>query len=129
VGEVDVRKVAEEHLAAWSAGDAEAVAASVASYADPDSGGVLAGDGLVAYAAGVLARFAGPRFLVDRVTGGEDAVTVSWTLRADHRGAYLGMPATGGTVAVSGTDLVTLGRDGAHVRRIYDRLALAEALG
>ena len=68
MGEVDVRKVAEEHLAAWSAGDAEAVAASVASYADPDSGGVLAGDGLVAYAAGVLARFAGPRFLVDRVT-------------------------------------------------------------
>jgi hypothetical protein len=129
VGDLDVRKIADEHLAAWSAGDADAVAAGVAFYVDPDSGGVLAGDGLVAYAAEVLARFAGLRFLVDRVTGGEDAVTVSWTLRADHRGAYLGMPATGGTVAVSGTDLVTLGRDGAHVRRTYDRLTLAEALG
>ncbi|MFD2349952.1 ester cyclase [Nonomuraea ferruginea] len=119
----------EAQLAAWSAGDPAAVAATVASYADPDSGGVLSGDGLAGYAARVLGRFAGQRFLVERMVGGEDEVAVFWTLRADHRGAYLGMPATNGTVTVSGTDLVTLDHDGAHVRRSYDRLALAEALG
>jgi hypothetical protein len=125
----DVRKLAEAHLAAWGAGDPAAVAASAASYADPDSGGVLSGAELAAHAARTLARFANQRFLADRVTGDEDAVTVSWTLRADHRDAYLGMPATNGAVTVSGTDLVTRGDDGAHVRRTYDRVALAEALG
>ncbi|GAA4536433.1 MULTISPECIES: ester cyclase [Nonomuraea] len=129
MGDVEVRKVVEAQLAAWSAGDPAAVAATVASYADPDSGGVLSGDGLAGYAARVLGRFAGQRFLVERMVGGEDEVAVFWTLRADHRGAYLGMPATNGTVTVSGTDLVTLDHDGAHVRRSYDRLALAEALG
>src|SRR5690606_8431881 len=107
----DVRKLAEAHLAAWGAGDPAAVAASAASYADPDSGGVLSGAELAAHAARTLARFANQRFLADRVTGDEDAVTVSWTLRADHRDAYLGMPATNGAVTVSGTDLVTRGDD------------------
>ncbi|GAA3829105.1 hypothetical protein GCM10022226_57410 [Sphaerisporangium flaviroseum] len=126
---MDARKIAEAHLDAWRAGDAAAVAASAASYSDPDSGGALSGDALAAHAAGVLGRFRNLRFLVDRVTGDEEAAVVSWTLQADHRAAYLGMPATGGAISVSGTDLVTLGEDGAHVRRCFDRLAVAEALG
>ncbi|WP_424529435.1 ester cyclase [Sphaerisporangium viridialbum] len=126
---MDVRKIAEAHLSAWQAGDAAAVAASAASYSDPDSGGALSGDALEAHAAGVLARFKQLRFLVDRVTGDDGAATFWWTLQADHRAPYLGMPAVGGAVSVTGTDLVTLGEDGVHVRRCFDRLAVAEALG
>ncbi|MEV4176728.1 ester cyclase [Nonomuraea sp. NPDC049709] len=126
---MDARKLAEAHLRAWCDGDPEAVAEAVASYADPDSGGVLAGPALAEHATAVLARFRSLRFEVDRVTGDADAAVVSWTLTADHRDSYLGIPATGGAVTVRGTDLVTAHEDGARVRRDFDRLALAESLG
>ncbi|MDR8412914.1 ester cyclase [Nonomuraea sp. 3-1Str] len=125
----DVRKAAEAHLDAWRAGDAGAVAAAVATYEDPDSGGALAGAALAEHVTRTTARFRNARFAVDRVTGDADAATVSWTLLADHRESYLGMPATGGAVTVSGADLVTRDERGVHVRRLFDRLALAEALG
>ncbi|MFD9941953.1 nuclear transport factor 2 family protein [Nonomuraea sp. NPDC059023] len=123
---MDARKIAEEHLDAWRREDAAMVAGCVTRYEDPDSGGPLSGEELAAHAAALMESFKGLRFEVGRVTGDEDGVTVSWTLTADHRAAYLGMPATGGAARVSGTDLVTA--DG-QVRRIFDRLALAEALG
>jgi hypothetical protein len=126
---MDARKAAERHLEAWQAGDPEAVAATAASYSDPDSGGELSGAALAAHAAGTLVRFQRPRFLVDEVVGDGEAVTLWWTLRADHRAPYLGMPAAGGTIGVQGSDLVTLGPDGPRVRRRFDRLAVAEALG
>ncbi|WP_157251749.1 ester cyclase [Nonomuraea typhae] len=122
---MDARKIAEEHLDAWRREDPETVA-SVSGYEDPGSGGVLCGPELAAYAAALMDSFKNLRFEVEAVTGDADAVTVSWTLTADHRAAYLGMPATGGTARVTGTDLVTAG---GHVRRTFDRLALAEALG
>ncbi|MEU4575393.1 MULTISPECIES: ester cyclase [Nonomuraea] len=126
---MDARKLAEAHLEAWGSGDAEAVAATAATYADPDTGAPLAGEALAAHAAATLSRFRNARFDVERVTGDESAAAVSWRLTADHREPYLGMPATGGAVAVDGVDLVTAGADGPHVRRTFDRLALAAALG
>ncbi|MEW9555568.1 ester cyclase [Nonomuraea sp. NPDC050783] len=126
---MDARKLAQDHLQAWRDGDPEAVAATAASYADPDSGGVLTGPDLAAHAAATLDRFRDPGFEVERVIGDADAAAVRWTLRADHRAAYLGMPATGGRAEVTGTDLVTVDAAGAHVRRSYDRLALAGSLG
>lgn len=126
---MDARKVAEEHLDAWRSGDPAAVAASVATYADPDSGGPLGGDALAAHAAATLDRFPHPRFVTGGVTGDADAAAVRWTFEAEHRAAYLGMPGTGGTATVTGTDLVTCDDTGAHVRRDFDRLALAESLG
>ncbi|MEU4329875.1 ester cyclase [Nonomuraea dietziae] len=126
---MDARKTAEAHLEAWQAGDAAAVAACAGTYADPDCAGPLAGEALAAHAAATLARFRNLSFEVDRVTGDGDAAAVSWRLTADHREAYLGMPAAGGAVTVSGLDLVTAGPDGVHVQRVFDRLALAEALG
>ncbi|QYC42704.1 SnoaL-like polyketide cyclase [Nonomuraea coxensis DSM 45129] len=125
----DARKLAQDHLRAWCDGDPEAVAATAASYADPDSGGVLSGPALAAHAAATLARFRGPGFETGHLVGDADAAVLGWTLRADHREPYLGMPATGGRAEVSGTDLVTVDGRGAHVRRSYDRLALAESLG
>ncbi|GIH96820.1 nuclear transport factor 2 family protein [Planobispora siamensis] len=125
----DARKIAEEHLLAWCDGAPEAVTATVASFSDPDSGGPVGGAELTAYAAAVLGRFRNPRFEAGRVLGDADAAVVSWTLTADHRDTYLGIPATGGAVTVHGTDLVTVDADGAHVRRDFDRLALTGALG
>ncbi|GAA1007848.1 hypothetical protein Aple_044000 [Acrocarpospora pleiomorpha] len=123
---MDARKIAEAHLEAWRNADPAAVAASVTGFQDPDTAGSLAGDALAAHAAAVLARFRNLRLQVERVTGDADAATVWWTIEADHRAAYLGMPAVGRAARFDGTDLVTA--DG-RVRRCFDRLAVAEALG
>jgi hypothetical protein len=123
---MDARNIAERHLEAWQSGDAEAVAASVAAYSDPDTGAELSGDALVKHATETLARFHRLKFVVEEITGDGDAATVWWTLQADHRAPYLGIPGTGGTVSVRGADVVS---EGPRVRRIFDRLAVAEALG
>nr|WP_062330457.1 ester cyclase [Herbidospora sakaeratensis] len=123
---MDARKIAEAHLEAWRNADPAAVAATATMFQDPDTGGWLSGDALAAHAASVLERFRNPRLQVDQVTGDADAVTVWWTIEADHRTSYLGIPGVGGVVRFAGTDLVTAeGR----VRRCFDRLAVAEALG
>ncbi|WP_030450114.1 ester cyclase [Herbidospora cretacea] len=123
---MDARKIAETHLEAWRNADPAAVAAAVTAFHDPDTGGWLSGDALAAHAAAVLERFRNPRLKVEQVTGDADAVTVWWTIEADHRASYLGIPGVGGVVGIAGTDLVTAeGR----VRRSFDRLAVAEALG
>ncbi|TKK84007.1 hypothetical protein FDA94_31235 [Herbidospora galbida] len=123
---MDARKIAEAHLEAWRSADPAAVAATAAQFQDPDTGGWLSGDALAAHAAAVLERFRNPRLQVEQVTGDADAVTVWWTLEADHRDSYLGIPGAGGVVRIAGTDLVTAeGR----VRRSFDRLAVAGALG
>ncbi|GAA0974257.1 hypothetical protein GCM10009555_030260 [Acrocarpospora macrocephala] len=123
---MDARKIAEAHLEAWRNADPAAVAAAVTGFQDPDTAGSLAGDALAAHAAAVLDRFRNLRLQVEQVTGDADAATVWWTIEADHRATYLGMPAVGRAVRFAGTDLVTA--DG-RVRRCFDRLAVAEALG
>ncbi|GLX92977.1 ester cyclase [Herbidospora sp. NBRC 101105] len=123
---MDARKIAEAHLEAWRNADPAAVAAAVTAFQDPDTDGWLSGDALAAHAAAVLERFRNPRLQVEQVTGDADAATVWWTVEADHRASYLGIPGVGGVVRITGTDLVTAeGR----VRRSFDRLAVAEALG
>ncbi|MFI0424806.1 ester cyclase [Spongiactinospora sp. 9N601] len=119
-------KLAHDHLKAWEAGDATGVAHTVRSYTDPDTAGPLSGAELEEHAGAVMERLRGLRFEVEHVVEGPEAAVVSWTLRADHRTAYLGIPAAGRSFEVTGTDLVT---GGAHVRRCFDRLAVAEALG
>ncbi|WP_062355046.1 ester cyclase [Herbidospora yilanensis] len=123
---MDAGKIAEAHLEAWRNADPAAVAAAVTGFQDPDTAGWLSGDALAAHAAAVLERFRNPRLQVEQVTGDTGAVTVWWTIEADHRASYLGIPGVGGVVKIAGTDLVTA--DG-RVRRSFDRLAVAEALG
>ncbi|APU13228.1 SnoaL-like polyketide cyclase [Actinoalloteichus sp. GBA129-24] len=126
---MELIEIVRAHLAAWQTGDASAVADSVASFSDPDTEEPIAGDALLAHAEQVLARFAGLRIEIEQLVPSAEVVLVSWRLTADHRSSYLGMPATGGAVAVRGTDVVTADADGAHVVRTFDRLAVAAALG
>ncbi|AUS77258.1 hypothetical protein C1701_01490 [Actinoalloteichus sp. AHMU CJ021] len=126
---MDPRQTALRHLRAWEEGDIAALTDLVDDYQDPDLPDPVSGDDLAAHAQRVLARFAGPRFTVDRVVADGTSAHVSWTLRADHRAAYLGMPATGGTAHVAGTDLLTTQDGRTEVRRAFDRMALAASLG
>ncbi|MFD1149151.1 ester cyclase [Saccharothrix hoggarensis] len=125
----DLAEAARRHVAAWSAGDPAAITAAVTSFADPDTAEPLTGDALTGHVAAVLTRFAELKLEADDpvVTGG--TAVVAWTLRAVHRDAYLGMPGTGGAVEVSGVDVLTARDGGVHARRVFDRLAVADALG
>jgi ketosteroid isomerase-like protein len=126
---LDLAGVARRHMAAWSAADPAAITAAIASFDDPDTPGPLTGDDLAGHVASVLARFAELKLEADEPVVAGGTAVVTWTLRAVHRDAYLGMPGTGGEVEASGVDVLTA-RDGAvHVRRVFDRLAVAEALG
>ncbi|MEQ3550190.1 nuclear transport factor 2 family protein [Pseudonocardia nematodicida] len=113
----------EAYLAAWSDGDPDAVAAACASFTDPDTGGPVSGTALAGHAAVFLARFPG-KFEFER-----HGPVLTWRLTAAHRGAYLGIPATGGEIVVDGVDVLTPTAGGVVVRRSFDRLAVAEALG
>lgn len=126
---MDMRQIAEGHLKAWRSGDAEAVAASVDAFGDPDTAGPLSGDALAAHAAEVLARFANLRLHVEHLVVTEEVAVLSWTMEADHRASYLAMPAVGGSVRITGTDLLTREGDTVRVQRHFDRLAVAAALG
>ncbi|GAA4443953.1 hypothetical protein GCM10023148_50960 [Actinokineospora soli] len=113
----------DQHRAAWHGGDPDAAAAAVVTFADPDTDKPLHGHALAAHAADFMARFPGEFTF----TGGGDVLT--WTLTAAHRAPYLGIPATGAALTISGVDVVTRDDEGLHVRRHFDRVAVAEALG
>ncbi|MER6173264.1 ester cyclase [Streptosporangium sp. NPDC001681] len=126
---MDMRQIAESHLKAWQSGDAEAVAASVDAFDDPDTAGPLSGDALAAHAGEVLARFGNLRLHVEHLAVTEEFAMLSWTLEADHRAPYLAMPAVGRPIRVTGTDLLVRDGETVRVQRCFDRLAVAAALG
>ncbi|AOS61970.1 SnoaL-like polyketide cyclase [Actinoalloteichus hymeniacidonis] len=126
---MELTEIVQRHLTAWQDGDPAAVADSVATFSDPDTEEPLGGAALAAHAERVFAQFAGLKIEVEQQVPSPTVALVSWRLTADHRSAYLGMPATGGTVSVRGTDVFTVDETGVHVVRTFDRLAVAAALG
>ncbi len=119
----------ERYLTAWRDGDAEAVASTVDSYADPDTPDPLSGPPLAAHVGEMFARFSGLALAIENTAVAGDTAVITWTLTAVHRAAYLGIPGTGGDIRVTGTDVLST-RDGTvHVRRYFDRLAVTAALG
>jgi hypothetical protein len=125
---MDLIETAGRWTAAWRAGDPAAIADAVATFADPDTPEPVAGDGLAAHVTAVLTRF--PDLALDFAAPADagDTAVVTWTLAASHRAPYLGMPGTGGTATVVGTDVLTAVDGAVHVRRYFDRVALAESL-
>jgi predicted ester cyclase len=115
--------------AAWAARDAEAAAGAVGTFTDPDTPEPVSGDGLAAHLTAMFARF--PDLTLEFATPADagDTVVVSWTLAGTQRGGYLGIPGTGGQAGVSGVDVCTLVDGVVHVRRHFDRVALAASLG
>lgn len=126
---MDLIETAGRWTAAWRAGDTAAIADAVAVFADPDTPEPVGGDALAEHVTAVLERF--HDLELDFAAPGDagDTVVVTWTLTATHRGAYLGMPGTGETAVVVGTDVLTTVDGAVHVRRYFDRVALAQSLG
>lgn len=70
------------------------------------------------------------RFTVEEEISGETGVATRFTLRATHRGAWMGIPPTGREIALPGADVFRIA-DGriSEVRVFYDTLGLMEQLG
>ena len=76
------------------------------------------------------AAFEGLHFAVEEIVAEGDRVVTRWTLTGRQTGPFLGIPATGRTVSVSGMSLDTV-RDGVLVAGVdaWDELGLRRQLG
>lgn len=125
---MDLIETAGRWTAAWRDRDPAAVAAAAATLLDPDTPEPVGGEALAAHVETVLARFPDLELEFGASADAGDAVVVTWTFTGTHRASYLGIPATGGTARVTGADVLTLAEGAVHVRRLFDRVALAESL-
>ncbi|WP_277681976.1 ester cyclase [Saccharomonospora azurea] len=129
---MNLTETARHWVSAWRDGSTAAVAAVAASFADPDTPEPVTGEALRQHLAAVFRRFPTWDLDVESVADTGTTAVVTWTLSAPQRAPYLGIPVTGGEVAatgVRGCDVLTLVGEDVHVRRYFDRVALAEALG
>lgn len=76
------------------------------------------------------AAFPDLRHTLEEVVVAPPQVTVRFTLRGTHRGAFFGVPATGRVVSVAAIALLTtVGGRVTSLRAIFDRAGLLEHLG
>jgi steroid delta-isomerase-like uncharacterized protein len=110
----------EETFRAWNAHDADAVAAVFAENAeivDVAAGQVVRGRAAIReHAAAILAAF--PDFHLERrmLLIDENTNADQWVMSGTHRGAYLGIEATGRRVEVRGATFSEFGPDGLVIR-------------
>jgi heme-degrading monooxygenase HmoA/ketosteroid isomerase-like protein len=129
-----VNDLVRRYHQAWNDRSSSALAGLFAAdgrYLDPLCPQPLAPSDLAPYTTRWFAALGDLRFVVDRVTGGGDAAALEWTLEATCRGALdAELAADGVAVRLTGVDVLRA-RDGAltEVRRVFDRRALADALG
>jgi predicted ester cyclase len=126
---MELRALAHRHLDAWNHHDPDEIAATAGAFAAPDAPERICGNALRRYAETLLNGLGDLRFEAGRMVGDDSHLLVPWTLEVAHRGRYLGIPPTGATARIGGTDEVVRFGGGIAVTRVYDRLALAEALG
>ena len=100
----------DRYFDGWNRGDGRAVVASLTpdgTYEDPTTGGPLTGDALVASVDAVAAGFPDLSFdVVSTATTSDSSVVVQWMMRGTNTGPLPGGPATGGTIALPGVDLI-----------------------
>ncbi len=86
-------------------------------------------EGLKARVGALLASF-GPQFTLHEVIAEGDTVVAYWTNTGKHKGEFMGMPASGKTVTISGIDVHRL-RDGkmAEHWHVIEELKMLQQLG
>lgn len=126
---------ARAYFEAWNRRDPDAIVATFTSggtYADPASDGELGGAAIGAYAARLFTAFPDLHFEeVGAPIASGETVATQWVMHGENAGPlYEGLPPTGKTVALPGTDIITVGPDGiTSVRGCFDRSSFVEQLG
>ena len=124
-----------DYLAAWNAGDAEAIAsffAEDAVYDDRGAGEVARGPRAIAEHAALIHRgFPDLSFELVRAAHGDRFTAGEWRARWTHRGEFAGLAPTGRVLESAGVDVATLDEQGriVHLASYYDGAALMRSLG
>jgi steroid delta-isomerase-like uncharacterized protein len=107
---VALQDALDRYFDAWNAGDGTAVVAALTgdgTYEDPTTGGPISGDALAANVAGVATGFPDLSFdIVSNAATSDTSAVVQWVMRGTNTGPMPGGPATGGTIALPGVDLL-----------------------
>jgi steroid delta-isomerase-like uncharacterized protein len=93
--------------------------------------GISTGPAAVKAFAGMIARgFSGIQITTDDRIAEGDRVVDRWTFRATHTGEFMGVPATGKQVTVTGIDIFRIA-DGrlAELWQSWDQLGMMQQLG
>lgn len=123
-----------KYFAGWNAQDADAILASLTedgTYEDPGTGGPISGPALKAYVTGLWSAFPDLRFEEDSLDStGPNRAAAQWVMLGTNTGSMRGLPPTGRSVRVEGSDFFTL-RDGkvAAVKGYFDGGAVPRQLG
>lgn len=113
-------EAANRYFAAWNARDSKAILASLTAdgtYADPMTGGPIAGPALAGYVEMLWAAFPDLAFEVKSAAEtGSGRVAAEWIMRGTNRGSFRGLPPTGRSVETTGADFMET--DGDKVRTV-----------
>lgn len=126
-------ETARRYLDAWNARDAEAIVRTFApngSYTDPTTP-PISGDAIGANARRLWSAFPDLSFeIVMLAEAGPGRVVAEWLMKGTNTGAFMGLPASGRTVALPGVDLIDVAAEGiTAVKGFFDSRALPEQLG
>lgn len=124
-----VRRYYEEVLNAGNIGLLDEIAVPDYDEHSPFPGQPNGLEGLRARVGGILGAFR-PRFTLHELVAEGDTVVAYWTNTGTHAGEFMGIPATGRTVTVSGIDVHRL-RDGrlAEHWHVVEELQMLQQLG
>lgn len=125
-----VRQLVGEMVNKGNTAVAEALVAEDWRSVDPVPGQEQGRKGLLGIVAMMRSAFPDLEWTIEDEVGEGDKVAVSFTMRGTHRGAYMGIPATGKQVTVSGLaiDSCAAGQCKA-TRMLIDNLSLLQQLG
>src|ERR1700684_4139668 len=102
--------VAQRYFDAWNQHDADAIVAAFAeggTYADPKTGGPLAGAAIGAYAQALWAAFPDLAFeVVSTAQNDSGLVSAEWLMKGTNTASFNGLPPTGLAIALPGADFV-----------------------
>ena len=134
-GLIDREAIQDAYLAAWNAGDPDAVAAFFADDATYDDRGVaevaVGRKAIREHAASVMAAFPDLRFEVVRVAHGDEFSAGEWRGEMTHTGTFSGLAPTGRRIVSEGVDVATYGPGGliVHLVSHYDAAAIMRQVG
>jgi steroid delta-isomerase-like uncharacterized protein len=127
-------EVVQRYFDAWNRRDTEGIVATFAeggTYTDPSTQGPLAGDAIGAFANGLWTAFPDLSFDIVSVAQNDSGlVSAEWLMKGTNTGPMLGLPPTGATLALPGSDFVRV--EGGKIRSVqgyFDSGALPLALG
>jgi len=127
-------KLVHDYFNGWNAHDPAAIIATFVqggTYADPTTGGPLAGDAIVKNAAQLWEAFPDVKFEIRSHTASADGpIAAEWIMTGTNTGSFAGLPPTGRKVVLNGADFIAVTDQGIRsVQGYFDSGEVPRQLG